>query len=173
MEWSTFPNNRHEGYPVFMSDVPVGKPAQTGRVCVFCGSGVGANSKHLAEAKLLGKQMAGRGWGLVYGGTSIGLMGAMADAALMAGGEVIGVLPRALQDREIAHRGLTKLHLAASMHERKALMASLSDAFIALPGGYGTLDEFFEIITRVVEESQQEVTVAVRIDQDAGLGMHL
>ncbi|MCU1329975.1 MAG: yvdD [Bryobacterales bacterium] len=87
-----------------MSDVPVGKPAQTGRVCVFCGSGVGANSKHLAEAKLLGKQMAGRGWDLVYGGTSIGLMGAMADAALMAGGEVIGVLPRALQDRNCSSR---------------------------------------------------------------------
>ena len=91
--------------------------------------------------------MAGGGWGLVYGGTSIGLMGATADAALSAGGEVIGVLPQALQDREMAHGGLTKLHLVGSMHERKALMQSLSDAFIALPGGYGTLDEFFEIVT--------------------------
>jgi uncharacterized protein (TIGR00730 family) len=91
--------------------------------------------------------MAGAGWDLVYGGTSIGLMGAAADAALAGGVEAIGVLPQALQDREIAHRGLTKLHLVASMHERKALMASLSDAFIALPGGYGTLDEFFEIVT--------------------------
>ena len=91
--------------------------------------------------------MAGNGWGLVYGGTCIGLMGAIADAALSAGAEVIGVLPQALQDREIAHRGLTKLHMVGSMHERKALMASLSDAFIALPGGYGTLDEFFEIVT--------------------------
>jgi uncharacterized protein (TIGR00730 family) len=91
--------------------------------------------------------MAGSGWGLVYGGTSIGLMGAIADAALAAGAEVIGVLPRDLQDREIAHRGLTKLHLVGSMHERKALMESLSDAFIALPGGYGTLDELFEIVT--------------------------
>jgi uncharacterized protein (TIGR00730 family) len=91
--------------------------------------------------------MAGGGWGLVYGGTSIGLMGATADAALSAGGEVIGVLPHALQDREIAHGGLTELHLVGSMHERKALMQSLSDAFIALPGGYGTLDEFFEIVT--------------------------
>jgi uncharacterized protein (TIGR00730 family) len=91
--------------------------------------------------------MAAGGWGLVYGGTSVGLMGATADAALSGGAEVIGVLPQALQDREIAHRGLTKLHLVASMHERKALMASLSDAFIALPGGYGTLDEFFEIVT--------------------------
>ena len=91
--------------------------------------------------------MAGGGWGLVYGGTSIGLMGAAADAALSGGAEVIGVLPEALQDREILHRGLTKLHMVGSMHERKALMASLSDAFIALPGGYGTLDEFFEIVT--------------------------
>jgi uncharacterized protein (TIGR00730 family) len=91
--------------------------------------------------------MAAGGWGLVYGGTSIGLMGATADAALSGGAEVIGVLPQDLQDREIAHRGLTKLHLVGSMHERKALMASLSDAFIALPGGYGTLDEFFEIVT--------------------------
>ncbi len=91
--------------------------------------------------------MAGGGWDLVYGGTSIGLMGATADAALAGGAKVIGVLPQALQDREIAHRGLTKLHLVGSMHERKAHMASLSDAFIALPGGYGTLDEFFEIVT--------------------------
>ena len=91
--------------------------------------------------------MATGGWGLVYGGTSVGLMGATADAVLSNGGEATGVLPDALQDREIAHRGLTKLHLVGSMHERKALMASLSDAFIALPGGYGTLDEFFEIVT--------------------------
>jgi uncharacterized protein (TIGR00730 family) len=118
-----------------------------GRICVFCGSSVGANPKYLAEAKSLGQQLAAGGWGLVYGGTSIGLMGATADAALSGGAEVIGVLPQALQDREIAHRGLTKLHLVGSMHERKALMASLSDAFIALPGGYGTLDEFFEVVT--------------------------
>jgi uncharacterized protein (TIGR00730 family) len=108
---------------------------------------VGANPKYLAAAKSLGRQMAEGGWGLVYGGTSVGLMGATADAALSGGTEVIGVLPPGLQDREIAHRGLTKLHLVGSMHERKALMASLSDAFIALPGGYGTLDEFFEIVT--------------------------
>ena len=129
-----------------MSDLSSERPA-TRRICVFCGSSVGANPKYLAEAKSLGQQMAGGGWGLVYGGTSIGLMGATADAALSGGAEVIGVLPQALQDREIAHRGLTKLHLVGSMHERKALMASLSDAFIALPGGYGTLDEFFEIVT--------------------------
>jgi uncharacterized protein (TIGR00730 family) len=123
------------------------KPAKVGQICVFCGSSVGAEPKYLAEAKSLGLQMAGGGWGLVYGGTSVGLMGATADAALSGGAEVIGILPQALQDREIAHRGLTKLHLVESMHERKALMASLSDAFIALPGGYGTLDEFFEIVT--------------------------
>ena len=130
-----------------MSDLRDGRPASAGRICVFCGSSVGANPKYLAEAKSLGLRIAGGGWGLVYGGTSIGLMGATADAALSGGAEVIGVLPQALQDREIAHRGLTKLHLVGSMHERKALMASLSDAFIALPGGYGTLDEFFEIVT--------------------------
>jgi uncharacterized protein (TIGR00730 family) len=130
-----------------MSDLRGGKPASARRICVFCGSSVGANPKYLAEAKSLGEQIASGGWGLVYGGTSIGLMGAIADAALSGGAEVIGVLPQALQDREIAHRGLTKLHLVGSMHERKALMASLSDAFIVLPGGYGTLEEFFEIVT--------------------------
>jgi uncharacterized protein (TIGR00730 family) len=130
-----------------MDDLSAGKPVSGGRICTFCGSSVGASSKYLAEAKSLGLQMARGGWGLVYGGTSIGLMGATADAVLSGGAEVIGVLPQALQDREIAHRGLTRLHLVASMHERKALMASLSDAFIALPGGYGTLDEFFEIVT--------------------------
>ena len=130
-----------------MDELLAGKPVSGGRICTFCGSSVGANSKYLAEAKSLGLQMARGGWGLVYGGTSIGLMGATADAVLSGGGEVIGVLPLALQDREIAHRGLNRLHLVASMHERKALMASLSDAFIALPGGYGTLDEFFEIVT--------------------------
>src|ERR1700749_2601514 len=130
-----------------MSNLPSGNLTRVGRICVFCGSSVGAKPKYLAEAKSLGLQMAGGGWGLVYGGTSVGLMGATADAAFSGGAEVIGVLPQALQDREIAHGGLTKLHLVGSMHERKALMASLSDAFIALPGGYGTLDEFFEIVT--------------------------
>jgi len=130
-----------------MSRLPGAKSAGVGRICVFCGSSMGADPKYLAEAKLLGQRIADGGWGLVYGGTSIGLMGATADAALSGGAEVIGVLPAALQNREIAHRGLTKLHLVGSMHERKALMESLSDAFIALPGGYGTLDEFFEIVT--------------------------
>ncbi len=123
------------------------KPKTGLRVCVFCGSSLGANPAYVAEAKALGEQLAAAGWGLVYGGTSIGLMGATANAALAGGGEVIGVLPEALQDREIAHKGLSKLHLVGSMHERKALMASLADAFIALPGGYGTFDEFFEVVT--------------------------
>jgi uncharacterized protein (TIGR00730 family) len=131
-----------------MSNSPSEKSTSAGRICVFCGSSVGTNPKYIAEAKSLGQQMAFGGWSLVYGGTSVGLMGATAEAVLSGGAEVIGVLPQALQDREIAHRGLTKLHLVGSMHERKALMASLSDAFIALPGGYGTLDEFFEIVTR-------------------------
>ena len=130
-----------------MSDSLHGILASARRACVFCGSSVGRKPKYLAEAKLLGRQMANRHWGLVYGGTSIGLMGATADAVLSGCGEVIGVLPQALQDREIAHEGLTKLQLVGSMHERKALMASLSAAFIALPGGYGTLDEFFEVVT--------------------------
>jgi uncharacterized protein (TIGR00730 family) len=142
-EWSTC----WRGYPVCLSDLHGEKPSSAGRVGVFCGSRAGASPKYFVEAKSLGSQLAIRGWGLVYGGISVGLMGATADAALSGHAEVIGVLPQALQDREIAHRGLTQLHLVDSMHERKALMASLSDAFIALPGGYGTLDEFFEIVT--------------------------
>ena len=130
-----------------MADLHGGKQTGMGRICVFCGSSVGAHPKYLAEAKSLGQQIASGGWGLLYGGTSLGLMGATADAVLSGGGEAIGVLPQALQDRDIAHQSLTKLHFVGSMHERKALMASLSDAFIALPGGFGTLDEFFEIVT--------------------------
>jgi len=134
------------------------------RICVFCGSSVGASSKYLAEAKSLGQQIGRQGWGLVYGGTSVGLMGATADAALSAGAEVIGVLPRALQDREIAHRGLTRLHMVESMHERKALMASLSDAFLALPGGYGTLDEFFEIVTWAQLNIHSKPAILISLD---------
>src|ERR1700748_2317386 len=130
-----------------MSRLPGAKSASVERICIFCGSSMGADPKYLAEAKLLGQRIASGGWGLVYGGTSIGLMGATADAALSGGAGGVGALPQAVQNREIAHQGLTKLHLVGSMHERKALMASLSDGFIALPGGYGTLDEFFEIVT--------------------------
>lgn len=116
-------------------------------VCVFCGSNFGARESYAEAARYLGKTIAGRGLRLVYGGAAVGLMGALADAALAAGGEVIGIIPEALVQREIAHRGLTELRPVASMHERKAMMADLSDGFIALPGGAGTLEELFEIWT--------------------------
>jgi uncharacterized protein (TIGR00730 family) len=117
------------------------------RVCVFCGSRNGVRTQYLDEARRLGELLAMRGVGLVYGGASVGLMGAVADGALAARGEVIGVLPQALVDREVAHRGLTKLHVVDNMHQRKAMMAELADAFVALPGGLGTLEETFEIAT--------------------------
>ena len=117
------------------------------RVCVFCGSSDGNNPEFRRQAEQLGSALAAKGWGLVYGGADIGLMGAMADAALEGGGQVVGVIPQALVDREIAHDHLTELHIVSSMHERKARMAALADAFIALPGGYGTLDEFLEVLT--------------------------
>lgn len=117
------------------------------RICVFCASARGANPEYLSIATELGSAIARHGYGLVYGGATVGLMGAVADATLAGGGEVIGVLPEALSNREIAHLRLTQLHRVGTMHERKALMASYADAFIALPGGYGTLDEFLEILT--------------------------
>jgi uncharacterized protein (TIGR00730 family) len=116
-------------------------------VCVFCGSSPGGRPEYLAGAAELARELAGRGMRVVYGGAHIGLMGALADAALAEGAEVAGVIPRFLVDAEIAHRGLTELHVVGSMHERKALMAELSDAFIALPGGVGTLEEFAEVTT--------------------------
>jgi uncharacterized protein (TIGR00730 family) len=124
-----------------------GISVQPARICVFAGSSSGRAPAYLAAARLLGATLAHRGIGIVYGGAKVGLMGAMADAALAAGGEVIGVIPEALVAKEVAHTGLTKLHVVNSMHERKALMASLSDAFVALPGGWGTLEEFFEVLT--------------------------
>jgi uncharacterized protein (TIGR00730 family) len=117
------------------------------RIAVFCVSGMGSGPVYADAARQLAAYLAGQGIGLVYGGANVGLMGAVADAALAAGAEVIGVIPRALMDKEIAHRGLTALHVVASMHERKAMMADLADAFIALPGGFGTFDEFCEILT--------------------------
>lgn len=117
------------------------------RICVFCGSSPGASPRYIEAAAEVGRTLARRGLGLVYGGGSIGLMGAVADAALAAGGEVVGVIPKALQLREIAHAKLTTLHVVGSMHERKAKMAELSHGFIALPGGMGTLEEFAEILT--------------------------
>lgn len=117
------------------------------RICVFCGSSFGARPAYKQAAEHLGRLLAERGIGLVYGGGGVGLMGAMADACLAADGEVIGVIPESLLRREVGHRDVTKLHIVQTMHERKALMADLSDAFIALPGGYGTLEEFCEIVT--------------------------
>lgn len=117
------------------------------RICVFCGANEGAQPIYLKAARSLGATLARRGLGLVYGGGRLGLMGALANGALEAGGEVIGVIPQTLAERGLAHAGLTELRVVASMHERKALMASLSDAFIALPGGFGTLEEFFEVLT--------------------------
>ena len=122
-------------------------PAGLGRLCVFCGSNPGRDPRFLAGARDLGRHLAREGIGLVYGGASVGLMGAVADAALEAGGEVIGVIPRALADKEVAHGGLTDLRVVGSMHERKALMAELSDGFVALPGGAGTFEELFEVWT--------------------------
>lgn len=117
------------------------------RVCVFCGSSMGARAVYADAAAALARCLVARGLALVYGGSSVGLMRVLADGVLAAGGEVIGVMPRHLVAREVAHRELTDLRVVGSMHERKALMAELSDAFIALPGGYGTLDEFCEILT--------------------------
>ncbi|MGD0939363.1 MAG: TIGR00730 family Rossman fold protein [Terracidiphilus sp.] len=117
------------------------------RVAVYCGSADGTNSAFLAEARALGEAIAVRGLGMVYGGANVGLMGAVADAALAAGAEVIGVLPAVLEGREIAHTGLTVLELVATMHARKARMAELADAFVVLPGGYGTLEELLEAVT--------------------------
>jgi uncharacterized protein (TIGR00730 family) len=117
------------------------------RVAVYCGSANGNDAAFLAEAVALGKAIADAGLGLVYGGANAGLMGAVAEAALAGGAEVIGVLPEVLAGREIAHVGLTRLELVPTMHERKARMAELADAFLILPGGYGTLDELMEAVT--------------------------
>ncbi len=116
-------------------------------ICVFAGSSSGARPEYAEAARALGQELVRRDLGLVYGGSSAGLMGVIADAVLEVGGEALGVLPRGLFKREIAHTGLTRLYEVESMHARKALMAELSDGFIALPGGYGTCDELFEIIT--------------------------
>ncbi|HEY1986742.1 MAG TPA: TIGR00730 family Rossman fold protein [Terracidiphilus sp.] len=117
------------------------------RVAVYCGSANGNDPAYLADARALGRAIAVAGLGLVYGGANVGLMGAVADAALAGGSEVIGVLPEILAGREIAHAGLTRLETVSTMHQRKARMVALVDAFLILPGGYGTLDELLEIIT--------------------------
>ena len=122
-------------------------PRNIRRVCVFCGSSAGHRPIYADAAERLGAHLGGAGIGLVYGGGRVGLMGKVADAVLAAGGEAIGVIPRDLADKEIAHNSLTKLHIVGSMHERKAMMADLSDAFILLPGGFGSWEEFCETVT--------------------------
>jgi uncharacterized protein (TIGR00730 family) len=117
------------------------------RLAVFCGSSYGTSEAYREGARQLGQEMAERGIALVYGGSSVGLMGVVADSVLEHGGKAIGVLPKLLEEREISHKHLTELHIVETMHERKAKMAELADGFIALPGGAGTLEEFFEIFT--------------------------
>lgn len=117
------------------------------RICVFCGSNKGAKPAYIEAAKSLGKVLVKKNIGLIYGGGKVGLMGVIADEVLAGGGEVIGVIPQSLVAREVAHQTVTQMHIVNSMHERKALMADLSDGFMALPGGMGTLDEFCEILT--------------------------
>jgi uncharacterized protein (TIGR00730 family) len=116
-------------------------------VAVFCGSNAGVRQRYLDTAREAGRELAARGVEVVYGGATIGLMGALADACLAAGGRVIGVIPRLLVDLELAHTGVTELHVVETMAERKALMASLAQGFLVLPGAYGTLDEAFEMVT--------------------------
>jgi uncharacterized protein (TIGR00730 family) len=117
------------------------------RICVFCGSSSGTGESYLQAARAVGRLLYERNIELVYGGGRVGLMGAVADACLAAGGRVTGVIPQLLVDKEVAHRGLTELRVVQTMHERKALMADLADAFMALPGGYGTWDELCEVLT--------------------------
>jgi uncharacterized protein (TIGR00730 family) len=117
------------------------------RICVFCGSSSGTRPVYQQAAQTVGQLLCRRGIELVYGGGRVGLMGIVANACLNEGGRVIGVIPQALADKEVAHTGLTELRIVTSMHERKSLMADLSDAFMALPGGFGTWEEFFEVLT--------------------------
>jgi uncharacterized protein (TIGR00730 family) len=123
------------------------KVASMRRICVFTGSNLGVRPEYQQAARAFAQEMVARGLGLVYGGASVGLMGVMADTILAEGGEAIGVIPHGLFRREVPHTGLTEMHEVGSMHERKALMADLADGFIALPGGFGTFDELFEIVT--------------------------
>ena len=116
-------------------------------LCVYCGSSSGKHPDYIAQARNFGTEMAQRGITLVYGGGKVGLMGTVADAILAAGGKAIGVIPRQLVEREVAHPGLTEMHVVETMHQRKTRMYELSDAFVALPGGFGTMDEMFEMLT--------------------------
>ncbi len=128
-------------------DHQAAKATRLQRVCVFCGSSSGNRIEYREAAEALARELTARSIGLVFGGGCVGLMGVIADAVLAGGGSAIGVIPQALADREVAHRGVTDLRIVNSMHERKALMAELSDAFIALPGGFGTFEEFCEVVT--------------------------
>src|SRR5215468_10259865 len=121
--------------------------AAIGSVCVYCGSSVGANPRHAEAARALGRGLAEGGLRLIYGGGRVGLMGVVADAVLAAGGQAIGVIPEHLEAKEVGHRGVTELRVVGSMHERKTVMFELADAFVILPGGFGTLDEAFEMLT--------------------------
>jgi uncharacterized protein (TIGR00730 family) len=143
------------------------------RICVFCGSSLGIQTVYARAADDLGRLLAQRGIELVYGGGNVGLMGRIADACLSQGGRAIGVMPRSLVEKEIAHKGLTELHVVESMHERKALMADLSDAFVAMPGGYGTWDEFCEVLTWSQLGLQRKACALLNVDgyYDAFLNM--
>jgi uncharacterized protein (TIGR00730 family) len=134
------------------------------RLCVFCGSNAGAVPAFADAAARLGSALASRGIGLVYGGGNVGLMGILADSVVEHGGEVIGVIPAFLERAEIAHAGLTTLHVVGSMHERKALMATLADGFIALPGGFGTVDELAEALTWTQLGLQAKPVVLLDVD---------
>ncbi len=117
------------------------------KICVYCGSSSGKSPEYIESARILGRELVKRNITLVYGGASVGIMGEIADTVLAAGGEVIGIMPQALADKEISHKGLTELRVVQSMHERKAMMEEISDGFIALPGGMGTIEELFEVLT--------------------------
>ena len=122
-------------------------PATLHSLCVFCGSSIGGRDDYARAARDLGRLLVERSIRLIYGGGNIGLMGVLADEVLSHGGHVVGVIPRHLVERELAHAGVSQMHVVGSMHERKAMMASLSDAFVAMPGGFGTYEEFFEAVT--------------------------
>lgn len=134
------------------------------RICVFCGSADGVDSAYVETANELGQRIAGAGMGLVFGGATVGLMGVLAEAALAGKAEVIGVMPEVLMDREIAHRRIARFYVVKTMHERKALMYEHADAFIALPGGYGTLDEFIEIVTWAQLKIHQKPCVLLNVN---------
>jgi len=134
------------------------------RICVFCGSSSGVRPIHAQAAAAVGRLLSRRVIELVYGGGNVGLMGAVADACLNDGGRVVGVIPQALLDKEVAHTGLTELRIVGSMHERKSVMAELADAFVALPGGYGTWEEFFEVLTWSQLGIQRKACAMLNVD---------